>query len=46
MQAGTDEGISYEGPGAVELVTRLNERYGVDDPRPAQGEKHVKPECF
>jgi hypothetical protein len=31
LQAGTDEGFTYEGPGAVELVERLNELYGIDD---------------
>jgi hypothetical protein len=31
LQAGTDEGIEYEGSGAVELVARLNELYGIED---------------
>jgi hypothetical protein len=31
LRAGTDEGFTYDGQGAVQLVARLNELYGIDD---------------
>jgi hypothetical protein len=30
LASGTDLGFTYEGPGAVELVARLNELYGIE----------------
>jgi hypothetical protein len=30
LRSGNDIGFSYEGPGAVELVKRLNDLYGVE----------------